>query len=591
MTDKPTELTEGPLRDLLEWADQYTPRDFDGDPTRGSVLFACVESAAPAIRALVEERDALTESHYETVRLASEICGRQLNPERTSDVMADLGNLVDALRADLEKAQRDVKHWREARQATWEGGEMLRVECERLRADLRAACDMRDGAMATAQRLEHERDEARTDWSDICDRLPHCVGEWIGGSGGHRKHAASGCIRLATWYMPGDLYAYCDEHKKPHDVIAEAPWAGLLRDLHRSREAERELRGALEQALTLCRCRGTGKYETSCTLCGDSTFDHQCNDTERACDRTACVAARTALSRPRPEGDRAVDPTCNFPGHRFSHCDCPAPQRPATHEELERLLQSEDGTPIEILPNGNVRPRPEGESGSEKEAHDQAQAETGPSARTRALRPRTEGSASPEVLHRGPAVSGLPARGADEWETEDRALPVTPPTPPSGAASGGGDYEEQQRELEAFNAAMDAGEDVFAPTTSTPSEGAGKDWTLIPADRTEAEKAVELQRALNASPAPTEPMVSLGAVMEVIGGLLSRLRAAEARAASLEAKLAEVEGAVAKRIAGELREEALGLRGVTWGKSVAEAQASVLERAADRIDPPKAEGR
>ena len=52
---------------------------------------------------------------------------------------------------------------------------------------------------------------------------------------------------------------------------------------------------ALERAMQMCRCSGTGKYTRRCTLCGDSTFDHECNDEERACERTACVAARAAL--------------------------------------------------------------------------------------------------------------------------------------------------------------------------------------------------------------------------------------------------------------------------------------------------------
>ena len=53
---------------------------------------------------------------------------------------------------------------------------------------------------------------------------------------------------------------------------------------------------ALRQAVASCRCRGTGKWETSCTLCGDSTYDHHCNDEIVDCDRAWCIAARKALA-------------------------------------------------------------------------------------------------------------------------------------------------------------------------------------------------------------------------------------------------------------------------------------------------------
>lgn len=54
---------------------------------------------------------------------------------------------------------------------------------------------------------------------------------------------------------------------------------------------------AVEAATKLCRCRGTGFYATDCTLCGDSTYDHICNDRRVACTRTECVSARAALAR------------------------------------------------------------------------------------------------------------------------------------------------------------------------------------------------------------------------------------------------------------------------------------------------------
>jgi hypothetical protein len=58
-----------------------------------------------------------------------------------------------------------------------------------------------------------------------------------------------------------------------------------------------KLRAALEAMAKNCRCRGTGKYQTNCTLCGDSTFDHECNDRTVACEKPECVAARAILGR------------------------------------------------------------------------------------------------------------------------------------------------------------------------------------------------------------------------------------------------------------------------------------------------------
>lgn len=38
-------------------------------------------------------------------------------------------------------------------------------------------------------------------------------------------------------------------------------------------------------AAAKCPCKGTGKWEMSCTLCGDSTYDHYCNDKLVDCDK------------------------------------------------------------------------------------------------------------------------------------------------------------------------------------------------------------------------------------------------------------------------------------------------------------------
>lgn len=53
---------------------------------------------------------------------------------------------------------------------------------------------------------------------------------------------------------------------------------------------------ALRLAVKQCSCRGRGVYDTHCTLCGDSTYDHACNYREESCTRDWCVAARAVLS-------------------------------------------------------------------------------------------------------------------------------------------------------------------------------------------------------------------------------------------------------------------------------------------------------
>jgi hypothetical protein len=61
--------------------------------------------------------------------------------------------------------------------------------------------------------------------------LPTCVGEWVGGSGGHRKHVY--CGAAATYADWDCCYAYCDQHLNDGDrqlgSPAEAPWAALVR--------------------------------------------------------------------------------------------------------------------------------------------------------------------------------------------------------------------------------------------------------------------------------------------------------------------------------------------------------------------------
>lgn len=58
-----------------------------------------------------------------------------------------------------------------------------------------------------------------------------------------------------------------------------------------------ELLTALKGAVSLCHCRGKGTYTRPCSMCGDSTFDHACDDDDVDCQSPACVAARAAIAK------------------------------------------------------------------------------------------------------------------------------------------------------------------------------------------------------------------------------------------------------------------------------------------------------
>lgn len=51
---------------------------------------------------------------------------------------------------------------------------------------------------------------------DETTERPCCAGKWTDGSGGHRVHER--CGKLADWWHPDDMYAYCDEHAPPLDI-------------------------------------------------------------------------------------------------------------------------------------------------------------------------------------------------------------------------------------------------------------------------------------------------------------------------------------------------------------------------------------
>jgi len=83
--------------------------------------------------------------------------------------------------------------------------------------------------------------------------------------------------------------------RRTRDAIA-AKNAEIREKLVEAEKARDEQAEALRQAVASCKCLGTGEWQTSCTLCGDSTFDHHCNDEIVKCDRAWCIAARKALA-------------------------------------------------------------------------------------------------------------------------------------------------------------------------------------------------------------------------------------------------------------------------------------------------------
>ncbi len=65
----------------------------------------------------------------------------------------------------------------------------------------------------------------------LINQLPHCGGEWISGSGGHRVHYGL-CGKVAFWN--DDPYYYCDEHcpnPKIHEAIEKIDWADAIKEL------------------------------------------------------------------------------------------------------------------------------------------------------------------------------------------------------------------------------------------------------------------------------------------------------------------------------------------------------------------------
>lgn len=111
-------------------------------------------------------------------------------------------------------------------------------------------------------------------------------------------HALYGRPAACNDYLGGS------EAKMLHDAAdALAAERARTADLERRlREAEAEsatLRGLVETLGKCRRCGGMGTVVIPCSFCGDSTYDHECNDEMAPCDvcdgTGMCADARRAL--------------------------------------------------------------------------------------------------------------------------------------------------------------------------------------------------------------------------------------------------------------------------------------------------------
>lgn len=183
----------------------------------------------------------------------------RMTPEREAHIRRSAAfdpsrfRLERELLSELDAVRRENAALQEQSEAATQGLEVLRRE--------------RDEARQTAQRLNRRAQEAEAALADLrkCVEAINGGKPWCGGSLGRA---------FLAW-----------DNTRLRDRIAalEARNAALVE--------------AVEAATKLCRCRGTGFYATDCTLCGDSTYDHICNDRRVACTRTECVSARAALAR------------------------------------------------------------------------------------------------------------------------------------------------------------------------------------------------------------------------------------------------------------------------------------------------------
>jgi hypothetical protein len=91
-----------------------------------------------------------------------------------------------------------------------------------------------------------------------------------------------------------------DQPKEP-SVLADAIEALKMDAAHAELRA-RELAEMLRERNSTCSCRGTGTFEISCGLCGDSTFDHECTAATAPCNSDGCERARALLAA-SPDSD------------------------------------------------------------------------------------------------------------------------------------------------------------------------------------------------------------------------------------------------------------------------------------------------
>jgi hypothetical protein len=88
---------------------------------------------------------------------------------------------------------------------------------------------------ACIRALPIENDRLRAEVARLTKLLPHCLGAWTGGSGGHRKYAG-GCSAPGVWDV--GLGFVCDEHKNKN---------GGDDDAWRWEDEEEKLRGEVDR--------------------------------------------------------------------------------------------------------------------------------------------------------------------------------------------------------------------------------------------------------------------------------------------------------------------------------------------------------
>ena len=78
----------------------------------------------------------------------------------------------------------------------------------------------------TVAEIIADRDSLRAEVAELRKRVPRCLGEWLSGSGGHRRYAG-GCNEPGKWDV--GLGFVCDEHINKNGADDDA-WDWLKRD-------------------------------------------------------------------------------------------------------------------------------------------------------------------------------------------------------------------------------------------------------------------------------------------------------------------------------------------------------------------------